>query len=109
MKGLQVHAGFLACALKLSICAKGMQDLSRLGLIQYYMLCYVQIMFTITFNCYGTKACINARYGRAIQHLTHIFYPECFDCTRSCLHENLTLAFQHIFIYTFLYVQWGSE
>ena len=37
-----------------SICAKGAQCLSRLGLIQFFMLSYLQVMFTDTSNCYST-------------------------------------------------------
>ena len=32
-----------------AICAKGMQDLSRLGLIQYYMLSYLQVIVVGSF------------------------------------------------------------
>ena len=57
LKGLRVHVSFLVCVLKLSICAKGAQDLSRLGLIQYFMFSYLRVMFTNTFTPYGTIAC----------------------------------------------------
>ena len=53
-----VHVSFLVCAFEVSICAKGAQDLPRLGLIQYYMSSYLKVMFTNTFNCYGTIACL---------------------------------------------------
>ena len=42
-----------------SICAKGAQCLSRLGLIQFFMLSYLQVMFTNTSNCYSTIAFMN--------------------------------------------------
>ena len=63
MKGLQVQASIFVCALKLSICAEGAQGLSRLGLIQHYLLSYLQVMFTIAFNCYNTRACIVGSRG----------------------------------------------
>ena len=46
-----------------TICAKGAQYLYRLGLIQYYMLSYLQVRFTITFDCYGTIANIQSKSG----------------------------------------------
>ena len=33
---------------------------TKLGLIQYFMLSYLQVRFTIKFNCYGTLAFVTS-------------------------------------------------
>ena len=38
------------------------EDLSRLGLVQYFVFSCLQVMFTSTFNCYDTIA--NILVGR---------------------------------------------
>ena len=90
-----IHAGILASALKLSIFAKA-QYLYRLGLIQCYILRYLQVRFNITFNCYGTIACIqpqtNKIYIRFFSpHFFLLWSSQCFITNYCIKHVNKLL------------------